>query len=90
MKRHFFYITCIIGISITQVYAASFDRELETLNPTEITICETPYLNGIDNILNVLFTKAEESTLAKGSFYKEQKKWLTLRNKCVDDVPYLA
>ncbi|MEY0239867.1 lysozyme inhibitor LprI family protein [Providencia rettgeri] len=87
MKRQFFYITCIIGMSITQVYAASFDCELETLNPTEITICETPYLNGIDNVLNGLFIKAEESTLAKGSFYKEQKKWLTLRNKCVDNVP---
>jgi len=68
------------------VHAAGFNCTLEKLNETEKAICNTPYLNGIDNVTNKLFISALNNTISKEAVQSEQIEWIKERNSCRDNV----
>lgn len=68
------------------VYSAGFDCTLKNLNETEKVICQTPYLSGIDNVANKLFTSAINNTLSKEAVQSGQAEWIKERNSCRQNV----
>jgi len=77
-------IICALALLLLQggVHAAGFNCAVENLNETEETICQTPYLSGIDNVSNKLFIGVMNNTLSKGTVQAEQLEWLKDRNSC--------
>lgn len=86
MKSRFTLCALTLLALQANVQAAGFNCALETLNETEKTICQTPYLSGIDNVANQLFINAVNNTLSKEIVQSGQTKWLKERNSCKADV----
>ncbi|MGG8097558.1 hypothetical protein PGO14_18500 [Klebsiella aerogenes] len=86
MKSRFTLCALTLLSLQTSVHAAGFNCALEKLNETEKTICQTPYLSGIDNVANQLFINAVNNTLSKEIVQSGQTKWLKERNSCKADV----
>ncbi|MFI8418322.1 lysozyme inhibitor LprI family protein [Serratia sp. NPDC078593] len=80
-------ISVLMFLSIqNSTHATGFDCNFERLNETEKAICNTPYLNGIDNVTNKLFIIALNNTISKEVVQSGQIEWLKERNSCRDNV----
>lgn len=86
MKSRFTLCALMLFALQANVHAAGFNCALETLNETEKTICQTPYLSGIDNVANQLFINTVNNSLSKEMVQSGQVKWLKARNSCKTDV----
>ena len=86
MKNKFALCVIIFLPQYFSVHAAGFNCSLTSLNETEKTICQTPYLSGLDNVANELFISATNNTLSKGVLLSDQNQWLKERNSCKADV----
>lgn len=64
----------------------SINCSLTSLNDTEKTICETPYLLEIDGGTNEFFSLVKNNSLSIGFLQKKQKEFLQERNKCDKDI----
>ncbi|MGS7193192.1 lysozyme inhibitor LprI family protein [Enterobacter cloacae subsp. dissolvens] len=84
-NRTILFVTTLIFFN-SGVQAAGFDCSLKTLNETERTICNTPYLSGIDNVANTLYINAVKNSLSIGTILSGQLKWLDERNSCKADI----
>ena len=77
--------TVVLGLlSTASGYAASFDCKKAT-TPVEIMICKESNLSELDDVLSRDYENTMASNIgdeARVSLKKDQRKWITERNKC--------
>ncbi|WP_274371690.1 lysozyme inhibitor LprI family protein [Morganella morganii] len=85
MKKRITLLATIFFCFQNYSYAAAFDCSSGSLNVTELKICNEPYLSGLDNMMDKLFSKARLNTLSVGFLINDQKEWIGKRDKCKSD-----
>lgn len=85
MKKRIMQLVAIFLFFHHYSYAAAFDCSSGSLNVTELKICNEPYLSGLDNMMDKLFSKARLNTLSVGFLINDQKEWIGKRDRCKSD-----
>ncbi|EPJ0730886.1 lysozyme inhibitor LprI family protein [Morganella morganii] len=85
MKKRIMPLVAIFLFFHHYSYAAAFDCSSGSLNVTELKICNEPYLSGLDNMMDKLFSKARLNTLSVGFLINDQKEWIGKRDRCKSD-----
>ncbi|WP_424769539.1 lysozyme inhibitor LprI family protein, partial [Proteus mirabilis] len=85
MKKRIMPLAAIFLFFHQHSYAAAFNCSSGSLNVTELKICNEPYLSGLDNMMDKLFSKARLNTLSVGFLINDQKEWIGKRDRCKSD-----